>query len=229
MESREFRFQGLDAKTELRMALLLIIPSLVIMFGVLAITHVIFPKIFFLVPLVFAAVLTVIVSILILKILVRKLKDKEWVIKINSENNIHIKFRNNEYNFRLGDIVMIKNLGNINIRYLTIKTKQETIKIRVGSTGFAPFSTAKDIEELDALVEYLRFYIDENFNKKILKNAANLNIIPNFGIYFVKGVEIKYSLINKMKPWQVVVLILGTLVLIMVLLMKGLFYYFDNH
>lgn len=229
MENKEFRFQGLDAKTEVRTALMLIIPSLMVMFGVLAIAHVAFPKMFFLFPLVFAAVLTVLVSVIILKLLVAKLKDKEWTIRISEGKNVFVKFRNAEYNFELKDIIMIKNMGNTNIRYLTIETRQDKIKIRVGNTGFAPFSTAKDIEELDAFIEFIKFYIDENFNKKILKNAANPNIIPNFGVYVVKGVEIKYSLINKMKPWQIAILILGTLVLIMVLFMKGLFYYFDNH
>ncbi len=33
------------------------------------------------------------------------------------------------------DIVMIKNMGNEGVRYLTIKTSDKFLKIRVGHTG----------------------------------------------------------------------------------------------
>lgn len=229
MEKKEFRFQGLDAETELRISLLLIIPSVIIMIVILYFSHVIFPGIFFLIPLILAAILTVSVSIILLRHLTKRINDKEWTIKVDNGQNVFIKFRNKEYNFGLKDILMIKNMGNVNIRYLTLKTNRDTIKIRVGNTGFAPFSTPEDIHELDSFVEFLKPYIEKNFNKKILKNAANPNIIPNFGVYIEKQQKIRYSLINKLKPWQIATLIVGTLMLIMFTLMKVLFYYFDNH
>ena len=226
MENKEFRFQGLDAKTEWKTALFLIIPALIIMFGVLYLSHIVIPKVFFLIPLVFAAFITVIISMIILKMISKRIKDKEWFVKINGNNEISIKYKDQQYNFGLKDIIMIKNMGNVGVRYLTIKTKNDILKIRVGNTGFAPFSQEKDITELDAFIGFIKPYLNENFNKKILKNAINTNIIPNFGIYVIKGEEIKYSILNKMKPWQVITMVLTFGVLIMILFFNIMEYYF---
>lgn len=227
MEKKEFIFQGLDAKTELKTALLLIIPALLIMFSVLFISHIFFPNLYFLVPLVLAAVLTVSLSVLILNQLSKRIKDKNWIIIIEDEN-IDIKFRDSHYALKLSEIMMIKNLGQPGLRYLTIKTRNDVIKIRVGNTGLAPFSKEEDIEIVDSFIEYLKPYITENFNKKILKNIININIIPNFGVYVNKKEKIKYTIINKMEPWQVMVFILGIGVIVMFLFMTGIIYYIDN-
>lgn len=227
MKKKEFIFQGLDAKTELKTALLLIVPALLIMFSILFISHIFFPDLYFLVPLVFAAMLTVSFSVLILKQLSKRIKDKNWTIKIEGEK-IDIKFRDSHYSLNLSDIMIIKNLGQPGLRYLTIKTKNEAIKIRVGNTGLAPFSKEEDIEIVDSFIEYLKPYIAEKFNKKILKNIINNNIIPNFGVYVSKREKIKYSIINKMEPWQVMLFILGIGVLVMIFFMMGIIYYIDN-
>ncbi|MCZ4244264.1 hypothetical protein [Pedobacter punctiformis] len=227
MRNTVFTFRGLDAKTELRLALLLIIPSLIIMLGTLYAINLIFPNGYFLSGLVFSATLTVAISTLILKQLVKKIRNNKWDIKIENEQ-LDIKFKDITYNLHFEDIKMIKNIGNAGLRYLTIKTKQEVIKIRVGNAAFAPFSTQEDIDELDAFVEFIKPYIDMHFNKKILKNIARPNIIPNFGVYVVKGEKIKYSLINKMTPVQVALFILGIGVLVMILFMNGLIYFIDN-
>lgn len=216
MEKKEFVFQGLDAKTELKTALLLIIPALLIMFSVLFISHIFFPNLYFLVPLLLAAILTVSLSVLILNQLSKRIKDKNWIIIIENEN-IDIKFRDSHYALKLSDILKIKNLGQPGLRYLTIKTKNEVIKIRVGNTGLAPFSKEEDIEIVDSFIEYLKPYIIENFNKKILKNIINNNIIPNFGVYVNKKEKINYTIINKMEPWQVMVFILGITTVVLIL------------
>ncbi|MFP3833302.1 hypothetical protein [Chryseobacterium sp. SIMBA_028] len=227
MNNKEFRFQGLDAKTEFRLALILIFPSLIIMLGILYGSHILFPKIPFLMPLLMGAGLALGVSMIILKQLSNLIKDKEWIIKIQGDD-LNLVFRKENFHVKFSDILMIKNMGNVGLRYLTIKTKNDVIKVRVGDTGLAPFSTQEDIDQLDAFVEYIKPYIDTNFNKKILKNAATPNIIPNFGVYVAKGEKIKYSIINKMKPWQVTLFILGTSVLVMILLMTGFLYYIDH-
>lgn len=216
MEKKEFVFQGLDAKTELKTALLLIIPALLIMSSVLFISHIFFPNLYFLVPLLLAAILTVSLSVLILNQLSKRIKDKNWIIIIENEN-IDIKFRDSHYALKLSDILMIKNLGQPGLRYLTIKTRNDVIKIRVGNTGLAPFSKEEDIEIIDSFIEYLKPYIIENFNKKILKNIININIIPNFGVFINKKEKIKYTIINKMEPWQVMVFILGITTVVLIL------------
>lgn len=216
MEKKEFVFQGLDAKTELKTALLLIIPALLIMFSVLFISHIFFPNLYFLVPLLLAAILTVSLSVLILNQLSKRIKDKNWIIIIENEN-IDIKFRDSHYALKLSDIMMIKNMGQPGLRYLTIKTRNDVIKIRVGNTGLAPFSKEEDIEIIDSFIEYLKPYIIENFNKKILKNIININIIPNFGVFINKKEKIKYTIINKMEPWQVMVFILGITTVVLIL------------
>lgn len=228
MENKEFRFEGLDAKTELKLALNLIFPGLAVMIGVLILTNMLFPRIYFLYPLLFAAFLTLLVCIFILKQLTKRIKGKEWIVVINNEN-VQIKFQNLHYIFNLAEIKMIKNLGNAGFRYLTIVTQRDNIKIRVGNTGFTPFSSEKDIEKLDEFVEYLMPYIRENFNQKELKNIINTNIFTNFGVYVVKGEKIKNSIINKMEPWQVFVFGIGLFFIILFLFMQVLFYYFDNH
>ena len=153
MENREFRFQGLDAKTELRLALNLIFPALFIMVGTLIITNMLFPKIYFLFRLLFAAFLTLAVSMFILKEMIQRIKNKMWVVKINN-GNMEITFQSSKYNFPLSTIKMIKNLGEPGFRYLTIKTNNQIVKFRVGNTGLTPFSTDEDIKTIDDLVAH---------------------------------------------------------------------------
>ncbi len=227
MENKEFRFEGLDAKTEFKLALNLIFPALAVMIGTLVLTNMLFPKIHFLYPLLFAAFLTLVVCMFILKQLTKRVKGKEWLVEINNEN-VEIKFQNLHCIFGLAEIKMIKNLGNVGFRYLTIVTKKDSIKIRVGNTGLTPFSSDRDIEKLDEFVEYLTPYIRENFNQKELKNIINTNIFPNFGVYVVKGEKIKYSIINKMEPWQVLVYGTGLFLFILLLLFIGLIVFVFN-
>ena len=221
MKDKEFRFQGLDAKTEIRLALILIIPGLGTMLGVLFYGDLLFPGIHFLKSVSFASIMTLGVCLFIFKQLSRFIKEKEWVISIK-DNNFHIRYRNLEYRFQASDIRMIKNLGNVGFRYLTIKTRTDTIKVRVGNTGMAPFSTQKDLDELDAFMEYMKPYIKRHFNQKELRNIIDTRVIPNFGVYVVKGDKIKYSILNKMEPWQVIVSFLGISAIILVFFIKFL-------
>lgn len=226
MENKEFRFQGLDAKAELQISLWLVIPALIMMFGTLYLSHQIFSNAFFLFPIIIAALITILGSITLLQIISNKINDKEWIIRISKQETINARFRNNVYDFNLTDIVMIKNMGNKGVRYLTIKTNGRLLKIRVGHTGFAPFSTEADITELDAFIAYLRPYIDQNFNTKVLKNAINPNVIPNFGVFVRKGEKIKYSIINRMEPWQVIAMILSIGIITMIIFFSVMEYYF---
>lgn len=221
MKDKEFRFQGLDAKTEIRLALMLIIPGLATMLGVLFCGDLLFPGMPFLKSVSFASIMTIEVCLFTFKQLSNFIKEKEWVISIK-DDHFHISFRSLEYGFQISDLRMVKNLGNVGFRYLTLTTKTDTIKIRVGNTGMAPFSTQKDLDELDAFMEYMKPYIKEHFNQKELRNIIDTRVIPNFGVYVVKGDKIRYSILNKMEPWQVIAFFLGISAIILVFFIKFL-------
>ena len=95
---KEFRFQGLDAKTEIKLALCLIFPALAIMIGTLVLTNTLLPQIHFLYPLIFGALLTLSVCMIILKQLTKLVKNKEWSVILNNES-LQIKFQNLDHNF----------------------------------------------------------------------------------------------------------------------------------
>lgn len=118
---KEFSFKGLDAKTELRLALYLIIPALVTMIGTSFIFHQFLRGFSGRTSILIAAFLTFSVCVILLKILVKTVKDKQWKVKI--ENQIlELKFQNLHYQFPLSSIKVIRNVGNHGFRYLTIKT-----------------------------------------------------------------------------------------------------------
>ncbi|PKF73770.1 hypothetical protein [Chryseobacterium sp. PMSZPI] len=220
-ETRNFQFNGIDAKTEWKIGLILAVPALGVFLLVMYLSESYLPKTYFLYPVLLAAVVTILISILILKFLSSSIKDKKWNININ-DKVLEITHKNIKKEIPLADIRSIKNLGNVGFRYLTIITHHETIKIRVGNTGFVPFSTQKDLENCDAFVEYLRPFLEENFNKKELKNKINTQIFPNYGVYVVKSEKIKYSIINRLKPWQIMIIFLCGGFLLLVLLFTQL-------
>ncbi|MDR1198662.1 MAG: hypothetical protein LBK94_06575 [Prevotellaceae bacterium] len=175
--AKEFKFQGVDAKTECKLGLMLLFLTLLIFISSIYIVSLLIPDIYFLYPVFLASGLTVVVSIFILKFLSNAVKNKQWIIHVNNES-LDISFKNHTCNIPLDDIRIIKNMGNSGFRYLTITANNETIKIRVGNTVLVPFSTAKDILTVDALINYLKPYINERFNKKILKNQIDNNVFP---------------------------------------------------
>jgi hypothetical protein len=196
MESKEFKFQGVDAKTEWKLGLMLLFPAFLIFISSTYIVSLLIPDIYFLSPLLAASGLTFMASMGILKLLSNAVKDKQWIVNVDGEI-LHISFKNHSCNMLLDDIRIIKNMGNSGFRYLTITAKNETIKIRVGNAVLVPFSTAEDIATIDAFIAYLKPYMDERFNKKILRNQINNNVFSNFGIYVAKTEKIKYSIINE--------------------------------
>lgn len=220
-ETRNFQFDGVDAKTEWKIGLILAVPALAVFFLVMYVSEFYLPKTYFLYPVLLASVLTIVISILILKLLSGTIKDKKWNINID-DKVLEITYKNIKKAIPLTDIRSIKNLGNVGFRYLTIITHHETIKIRVGNTGFVPFSTQKDLEIFDDFVEYLRPFLYENFNKKELKNKINTQVFPNYGVYVVKSEKIKYSIINRLKPWQIMIIFLCGGFLLLILLFTQL-------
>jgi hypothetical protein len=227
MRSKEFKFQGVDAKTEWRLALILLFPALFIFIFFTCGVSLLISNISFLSPLLMASGLTIVISIFILKFLSNSVKNRQWIIKVDKKS-LSISFGNRICNIFLDDIRIIKNMGDIGFRYLTIIAKNETVKIRVGNTGLVPFSTAEDIAIVDSFVEYLKPYMYERFNKKILKNQINNNVFPNFGIYVIKTEKIKYSIINKMHSWQIMIVFGISGFLFIMLLMMILMDLLDN-
>lgn len=226
METKEFQFQGLDAKSELKLSMLLVIPAFLMMLGTVLLSREFLPDAF-LSPIILAALVTVAGSTMILKELVGKIKkeDRQWTIRIKKPEQITVTFQDQVYHFGLMDVTMIKNMGNTGVRYLTIMTKEVTLRIRVGSSGFAPFSDVKDIVILDTFIDHIMPYLTEHFSLKNLKNAMNSRIIPNFGVYVRNGEKIKYSLINKMYPWQVITMIIFIGIIIMIIFMTIMEHY----
>lgn len=202
--NRIFNFQGVDFKTEMKIASTLVIPILLVLALTFSFFHFLFPKTYFLYVGITAVLLALSIAMLFLQLVMRFVKDKTWQISINKDD-VTIRFRKNTWAFKLQDIRVIKNMGSFEFRYLTIITRHETIKIRVGNTGLTPFSTEEDINKLDDFVAFLKPYIDEGFNKKILKNRIDNDIFPNCGVYVVKTEKIKYNVINKLTFNQYVI------------------------
>lgn len=147
---KNFTFQGIDAKYEWRLGLLSGIPAFFIFLGTLMVSHSTL-QLNFIISALIASGLTLTVVMLVLKQLSRLMKNKIWTALVDGEN-LKISFQNKIWEFQLSDIRILKNIGNVGFRYLTIITKTETIKIRVGNTGFVPFSTEEDIHILDELL-----------------------------------------------------------------------------
>ncbi|REC41993.1 hypothetical protein [Chryseobacterium pennipullorum] len=220
-EAKKFEFDGVDAKTEWKIGLILALPALGVFFLVMFIFEFYLPRTYFMYPVLSAAILTLVISILLLKLLSRTIKDKKWTIRVD-ESTLEITHKNKKHLIPLTTIRSIKNLGNVGFRYLTIITNKESIKIRVGNTGFVPFSAQKDIETIDAFIQHLSSYLQENFNKKDLKNKLNINVFPNYGVYVVKSEKIRYSIINTLKPWQIMIIFLCGGFLLLILLFTQL-------
>lgn len=223
---KTFKFNGLDGKTERRLNLYLSIPTFITI-GTMIVIKELFFKIHSLSLLMFIVSIAFVLHISFLKQYVKRIKDKQWTVSVENEC-IQIRFQNQYYAFSLSEIRMISNIGDAKLRHLTIQTHRQTINIRVGNSELTPFSTNDDIEQLDAFVAYLMPYIHKNFNQKMMKNKIAPSGFKNFGVYVVKGEFIKYSFINKLTPAQIEILVFGCAILIILVLLKILFYYIDN-
>lgn len=220
-KTKNFEFEGIDAKTEWRIALLIAFPALSTFCTVMYLFESSIMKASFMLQFSLASSLTLVMSMLLLKLLSMSIKNKKWNIN-TYENKIEIVHKNKKKVILLMDIKCIKNLGNIGFRYLTIQSAYETIKIRVGNTGFVPFSAQQDIESVDAFIEYLSPFLTKEFNKKVLKNKMTTYMFPNYGVYVTKSEKIKYSVINKLKPWQIILIFLSVGFFLLILLFTQL-------
>ena len=172
-----YEFYGVDAKSEMRMCLILAVCILLMMFIPVFIyeyfivnrnhTHIVWLNILLAIlgggsAITVGTILSK--SEVVLRFLGKKYK-KLWELR-KSEKMIVIKYDNLMCEIFLEEIIKVKIYGNSKFKYFTIKTQNKTIKIRVGISWLTPFSREGDVQILDSFVEILKPYLDKNFTKK---------------------------------------------------------------
>ncbi|WP_292010614.1 hypothetical protein [Chryseobacterium sp.] len=210
MKNKKFAFKGISYQTEIRISIITGV-IIICLFPVFFMVLKNYGEYFLAKTLAFAGV-TIGLSFLILRILMKFIKNKDWEVEIFNDQ-LTIKHGKDNWKIPLKDLKMIKNTGQTNFRYLTFITNNEKIKIRVGHGGFTPFSTEQDVEEIDKLFKYLLPYIKQHFNKKQVDAKMEDRKFPHFGEYVVKTEPIKYSLIDKMSPKMITI---GTIILLFI-------------
>ena len=176
-----YEFYGVDAKSEIRMCIVLAVCILLMMFIPVFIyeyfivnrnhTHTTMNIVWLNILLAIlggGSAITVGTilskSEVVLRFLGKKYK-KLWELR-KSEKMIVIKYDNLMCEIFLEEIIKVKIYGNSKFKYFTIKTQNKTIKIRVGISWLTPFSREGDVQILDSFVEILKPYLDKNFTKK---------------------------------------------------------------
>lgn len=89
----------------------------------------------------------------------------KWIITVTN-NTLHLFYKSDIREILLDDIRKIKNYGNSEFRYLTIKSSTRTVYIRTGTSVLTPFSRKDDMAMIDAFFRELRPYLDRLFTKK---------------------------------------------------------------
>lgn len=228
IKEKEFRFQGLDLKTEIWLGFALLPILVVVLLGLFYLINVFLPVNPLRVPrgLLIPAILGI--SILSMYWLAKLVRDKTWTVRVNADRLL-IRFRKREFDIPLNSIREIKNMGSADFRYLTFFTKEgAAVRMRVGIGAMTPFSAKEDLQAVDEMMTCLRPYIDQHFNKKDLRNKIHQNLFPHYGVYVVKSEPLTYRWFEKMTPWQLVLLIFGGGVVFIVLLLQVLFYCIDH-
>lgn len=227
IEEKEFRFQGLDRRTEMRLSLMVIPIAVVIVGGVFVGMWVGFSLNFDRLPVKLMTALIFGLVLAIFGLVVKRAPHKEWVIRVVN-NRLLITFGDKRFDIPLENLRRIENMGQQGFRYLTLVTQDgQQVRIRAGVTAMTPFSKEEDLHTVDQFIKYLKPYIDKHFNQKILKNKIVPSSFPNYGIYIVKSETIKYSFINKMTPGQVIIFGLALGLLFVFLMLQVLFYFID--
>ncbi|SJZ97597.1 hypothetical protein SAMN04488128_102118 [Chitinophaga eiseniae] len=228
IKEKEFRFQGLDLKTEIRLGFALLPILVVVLLGLFYLLNVFLPVNPLQVPrgLIIPAILGI--SILSMYWLAKLVRDKTWTVRVNAERLL-IRFRKQEFDIPLESIREINNMGSADFRYLTFYTKTGlSVRMRVGIGAMTPFSRKEDLQTVDEMMSCLKPYIDKHFNKKDLRNKIHQNLFPHYGVYLVKTEPLTYKWLEKRTPGQVMLIFLGAGVIILVLLLQVLFYYIDH-
>lgn len=228
VKPKEFTFQGLDYRTEIWLGLSIVPIIVMVLVGGFYTIRMFFQLNLLMVPrgLIIAAILGV--SLFSLHWLVKLVPNRTWVVQVD-DSRLLIQFGKRYFDIPLDSLRRIESMGNEGLRYLSFVTKEGlAVRIRVGIGAMTPFSKPEDMQTVDALMRYLKPYIDKHFNKKVLRNKINQNPFPHYGVYLVKSEPLKYNLLEKMTPGQVTLFIFTTGVLFVVLLLQVLFYFIDK-
>jgi len=161
MTEKTYEFHGIDAKTEWKFAIILgvTVLMLAVLFTVIYLKCFDKPSYAIRLPALALFIgLSLICGHYISLFMGRKIR-KSWKITV-SKNGLQIWYDNKEQSILWKDIIGIKNYGNAQFRYVTIKSSAKTIKIRVGNSDMAPFSENGDVQTLDAFVMNIQNYLE---------------------------------------------------------------------
>ncbi len=228
IKEKEFRFQGLDFRTEMWLGLTILPILVIVMAGLFYLLQTVLQFDLLRIPrgLIIVAILGT--SLFSIHWLAKLVRDKTWTVAIES-GRLLIRFRQQRFDIPLENIREIRNLGNKELRYLSIFTKDgQSVRMRIGIGAMTPFSTPKDIQTVDEMMAWLKPYIDQHFNKKNLRNKINQHLFPHHGVYVAKSEPLTYKWIEKRTSGQLMLIILGGGIIILVLLLQALFYYIDT-
>lgn len=228
IKEKVFRFQGLDFRTEMWLGFTILPILVIVLVGLFYLLRTVLPFDPLRIPRSLIIVVILGTSLFSIHWLAKLVRDKTWTVCIDA-GRLLIRFRRQQFDIPLESIREIRNLGNAELRYLSIFTKDGlSVRMRVGIGAMTPFSTKEDIQTVDEMMTWLKPYIDQHFNKKELRNKINQNLFPHYGIYVVKSEPLTYKWIEKRTPGQLVLIILGGGAMILVLLLQALFYYIDT-
>ncbi|QJB41980.1 hypothetical protein HF324_30690 [Chitinophaga oryzae] len=228
IKEKEFRFQGLDLRTEMWLGLAILPILVTVLAGLFYLLKTVLSFNLLKIPRGLIIVVVLGTSLFSIHWLAKLIRDKTWIVRVTADRLL-IRFRKRQFDIPLDSIREIKNLGSTEHRYLSFFTTDgQTVRIRVGNGAMTPFSKKEDIQTVDDLITHLKPYMDKYFNKKELRNKINQHPFPHCGVYIVKSEPLTYRWIEKLTPGQVILLIFGGGVAFIVLLLQVLFYYIDH-
>jgi len=167
MEEKTYEFYGVDAKTELKIGIIVGVNTILTLF----VLFLLFPTGNLRTNL-FVIALTLLWDSVVIKFFSKKNMRLWSLTKINDK--LIIKYKEEMHEIPLKDIVQINILGSIEHRYFTIKYNSQSVRIRVGTSWMAPFSRKGDLQILDSFIKKLTNFLNKNFTKKDRK----LSIAP---------------------------------------------------
>ncbi|TWP30803.1 hypothetical protein ETU09_00110 [Apibacter muscae] len=173
---KEYKFYGVDFKTELKLAIIvglifiILWPAFIFFYYKLSGLEYLrwIPKsVFF-----GAMIIALAIALISLHFLGKKFR-KLWLLQIK-DKKILIEYNKKKKEINLDQIIKIIINGGSELRYFTIITSIEKIKIRLGTGVLAPFSKKKDLEEIDYFTKQLQPYLNQNF----IKNDRRVRLSP---------------------------------------------------
>ncbi|TWP25272.1 hypothetical protein ETU10_01160 [Apibacter muscae] len=168
---KEYKFYGVDFKTELKLGGICGVLILCLLTFIEIIFHQITPRVS-LYQRMINIFISLAITLLLIRFLGKKLR-KIWILQLK-DKKILIEYNKKKKEINLDQIKKIIINGGSELRYFTIITSIEKIKIRLGTGALAPFSKKKDLEEIDCFTKQLQPYLNQNF----IKNDRRVKLSP---------------------------------------------------